>query len=121
MLPGRRNSREKRPPRLPTLPSLVVEARWSHHRNAAGLTAGCARRPPAAKRLDEESPEEAPPVCGEGEVADGPAELSYKTPKRRCSLKGMFLGSFVVRSSGRYGLLKQSVRGEGGRRRNVYQ
>ena len=56
----------------------------------------CARRPPAAKRLDEESPEEAPPVCGEGEVADGPAELSYKTPKRRCSLKGMFLGSFVV-------------------------
>src|SRR5262249_52863035 len=61
--------------------------------NGAGLIAVAARRPPAAKRPDEVSPEEAQPVCGEGEVADGPPELSYKTPNGSAPSKDLFLGS----------------------------
>ena len=62
--------------------------------NDVGVKVGSARRPPAAKRPDQQSPQKRRPVRGEGEVVDGPAEFPYKTAKDTALTKDLFLGSW---------------------------
>src|SRR5262249_13870819 len=63
--------------------------------HAAGVSVVGARRPPAAKRPAGMFLETAQPECGEGYVADGPAEFSYKTANGYAPSKDLFLGSLV--------------------------